>query len=256
MLGPAHSTRRRLCRRALLRMAPWGVLLASCAASPGAHHASPHAPTHQDADAHAAAQAARRQDELELASQAERQELARQMTGAFSSARQAQQQPAYLDIRLHMVPIWTSRQDGPWLYVEQAAASTPEQPYRQRVYQLLTIGPGAIESRVFELPDDPSALAGAWRQPGRLDVLSPAQLVRRQGCSVFLTYDAAARAWTGATRDADCQSALRGASYATSHVTIHADGMTSWDRGFDASGVQVWGAADGPYRFDREPDSP
>ena len=59
------------------------------------------------------------------------------MTGSFSSASQASAAPDdYFDIRLYMVPIWDGRADGPWLYVEQAAASALERPYRQRVYQV------------------------------------------------------------------------------------------------------------------------
>jgi hypothetical protein len=30
--------------------------------------------------------------------------------------------------------------------------------------------------------------------------------------------------------------------------------MESWDRGFDAWGNQVWGAAEGPYIFDKVAD--
>jgi hypothetical protein len=34
-------------------------------------------------------------------------------------------------------------------------------------------------------------------------------------------------------------------------VVIDANGMTSWDRGFDAAGRQVWGSEAGGYRFER-----
>ena len=58
-------------------------------------------------------------------------------------------------------------------------------------------------------------------------------------------------AYTGATHDRDCESRLRGAAYATTEVRIDAQGMTSWDRGYDAEGRQVWGATEGGYRFKR-----
>ena len=58
------------------------------------------------------------------------------MTGSFSSQAQAQADERYYDIRLEMVPIWTDRDDGRWLYVEQAAASALERPYRQRIYRV------------------------------------------------------------------------------------------------------------------------
>ena len=61
-------------------------------------------------------------------------------------------------------------------------------------------------------------------------------------------------AFYGATRENDCESSLRGASYATSEVRLFADAMHSWDRGYDADGVQVWGATAGPYEFLRLED--
>ena len=42
-------------------------------------------------------------------------------------------------------------------------------------------------------------------------------------------------------------------SYTTSEVSIEARAITSWDRGFDADGAQVWGAEKGPYVFARTP---
>ena len=75
--------------------------------------------------------------------------LAEWMSGSFSSAAQAADDPEnYFDIRLEMVPIWSERSDGPWLYVEQAAASALDRPYRQRVYHLVETEDGGTQRRV------------------------------------------------------------------------------------------------------------
>ena len=58
--------------------------------------------------------------------------------------------------------------------------------------------------------------------------------------------------WTGSTAGKECGSDLRGASYATSEVTISSSTLESWDRGYDAADKQVWGAEKGPYIFARE----
>lgn len=178
---------------------------------------------------------------------------AQAMTGSFSSAAQAKADERYFDIRLEMVQIWPEREDGPWLYVEQAAAEALDKPYRQRVYQLHALPQGQIESRVYTLPDDPLVWAGAWRGPERFEALDPAQLKLRQGCAVILSPspDASTR-YAGSTREKDCVSDLRGATYATSEVTITAQGISSWDRGFNAQDEQVWGATLGPYLFIRQ----
>ena len=173
--------------------------------------------------------------------------LAAWMRGAFTSAEQATLDPDhYFDIRLYMEPMWAERPDGPWLYVEQAATSALERPYRQRVYRLVDT-PEGVRSDVYELPGDPLRFAGAWRDTSVFDDMEPEALLLRDGCSIYLVSDGTA--FVGATRGKGCSSSLGGASYATSEVSVEEAVLTSWDRGFDAEGTQVWGADQGPYVF-------
>ena len=175
--------------------------------------------------------------------------LVRWMTGSFSSALQAEADERYRDIRLEMVPIWRDRDDGTWLYVGQAAAAALDRPYRQRVYRVTEPEEGRFTSEVFVLPD-PAALAGAFRDPARLDALGPGDLSLREGCTVALRREEDGT-FAGSTVGEACPSSLRGATYATSIVTVGPEGIESWDRGFDADGNQVWGAEAGPYSFQR-----
>lgn len=171
------------------------------------------------------------------------------MTGAFSSAAQAAGDPEFLDIRLFMTRIWADRDDGAWLYVEQASASALARPYRQRVYRVTTSDDGSFRSEVFELPGDPLAFAGSWRDPSKFASLDPGTLPAREGCAIVLRRDG--DGFNGSTQGNSCPSSLRGATYATSTVRISSRGMATWDRGFDASGAQVWGATKGAYEFAR-----
>lgn len=172
------------------------------------------------------------------------------MTGSFSSRAQAESDPTrYQASALHIVPIWTDRDDGWWLYVEQALERFPDRPYRQRIYKIETRFDGSFTSLVFELPGDPRERAGDWRAPERFADLAPEDLVPRPGCAVALVRDA--DRFVGGTSGTGCTSTLAGATYATSEVEITASGLETWDRGFDATGRQVWGATDGPYRFSR-----
>jgi hypothetical protein len=173
--------------------------------------------------------------------------LAGWMSGSFSSAAQAAADKDYRDIRLHMAPIWTTRTDGRWLYVEQAVAEKLDRPYRQRVYRVHEDGDELV-SDVYELPGDPLRFAGAWSNPLLLQDVGPEQLEPRTGCSIRLRRQPDG-SFAGSTDGRSCPSDLRGASYATSEVVITAAMLTSWDRGFDASGKQVWGAEKGPYQF-------
>lgn len=190
------------------------------------------------------------------AAQSPRQEsgverLADWLSGSFSSAAQAQKDASYFDVRLQVVPIWTGRGDGPWLYVEQALGTQLDKPYRQRVYRLLQLSDGTLESPVYELPQ-PEAVVGAWRDPARFAATGPETLLPRSGCAVRLR-DEGTR-FVGATEGKSCASALRGASYATSEVSLDANGIQSWDRGYDSADQQVWGATGGAYQFVRQPD--
>lgn len=187
---------------------------------------------------------------------ADLERLERWMTGTFSSRVQAERDPEdFFDIRLVMLPIWTERADGPWLYVEQAAARALDRPYRQRVYRLSREG-DRLRSDVYELPGDPLEHAGAWREPGPLLAgLGPAELEPRTGCSILLERDGP-EAFRGSTAADGCPSSLRGARFATSEVLITETQLLSWDRGWSAPGVQEWGSTEGPYEFDKLSSGP
>lgn len=173
-------------------------------------------------------------------------QLVQWMSGSFTSAAQAQADSDYYAISLDMVPLWQDDEPGAWLYVEQSLSSTPDKPYRQRVYYVSQIEENLFSSDIYELTS-PERLVGAASNPQLLDSLTRDDLKYKEGCSVFLTYDGFQ--YSGATNEQSCQSALRGAAYATSEVTLLPGELRSWDRGFDAQGKQVWGAEKGPYIF-------
>jgi hypothetical protein len=175
--------------------------------------------------------------------------LAEWMTGSFSSEAQAAEDPDFRHIVLHMARIWKQREDGVWLYVEQAAAESAASPYRQRVYHLRRVGEDLFASSVFTFAD-PLSRAGAWRSESPLADLSPDDLEPRQGCTIYLL-ERSDGAFEGSTLGRLCRSELRGATWASSEVVIDAGGMVSWDRGFDDAGAQVWGAEKAGYRFER-----
>ena len=173
--------------------------------------------------------------------------LADWLTGSFSSEAQSGLDPDFFDIRIQAVRIWNERDDGYWIYLEQAAADAPERPYRQRVYHLTRLDPGLFQSRIFAL-NDPLSHAGRWRESRPLAELGPEDLLPRQGCEVLLR-EAGETAFMGSTLGRHCLSTLRGASFATSEVVVLRDVLISWDRGFEGAGEQVWGAEKGPYLF-------
>ena len=178
------------------------------------------------------------------------------MTGTFQSKQQSRKAPSeYHDIRLIQMPIWPGRDDGPWLYVEQAYMSELDQPYRQRIYRLVVQDDGRIGSEVFGLPDNPLVYTAPWRGNGSLGGLHPDSLVPRPGCQVvFERVDG--NTYTGGIEGTGCPSSLVGASYLTSDVTLRSDRILIWDRGYDSQGRQVWGSTAGPYIYKRVSSGP
>ena len=170
------------------------------------------------------------------------------MTGSFTSGQQAAADSDFFDISLHMYPIWQEGNEQ-WLYVEQAVTAMQARPYRQRVYQLIELGPDSFLSQVYVLENE-ARFIGKWQEPAFFDSLNVEILSLREGCGVYLRRTGREQ-YEGETRGTGCESTLRGASYATSKVRIDAGGISSWDQGFDAEGKQVWGAVKGPYRFQR-----
>jgi len=142
-------------------------------------------------------------------------ELRSAMTGTYDSSAQAEIDPEYYHITLHMEPIWTDK-TGHYLYVEQALADTPEEPYRQRVYKLEAKGKRVI-SRVFELAE-PGRFVGAHETPGRFTTLSPSDLVEREGCAVYLKRDKNG-VYRGSTKKKACKSCSRGTRALTLKVS-------------------------------------
>jgi len=172
------------------------------------------------------------------------------MCGTFDSRAQAMQDSSnYMEIHLHMTQIWEERTDGFWLYVEQAIASGLERPYRQRVYHVFLSGDTAIISEVYEL-NKPIRFAGAWREKAPLSALTTDSIISREGCAIVMKKNNNGT-FSGKTGFKTCSSNLKGASYATSEVTLSNEQMVSWDRGFNADNKQVWGAEKGGYIFQK-----
>ncbi|MBU3678796.1 MAG: hypothetical protein FGM32_04210 [Candidatus Kapabacteria bacterium] len=175
--------------------------------------------------------------------------LVKWLSGSFSSQRQSTVDTAYFHVDLHMSRIWNDRTDGIWMIVEQAMATSPQAPYRQRVYNIKRVEENMIELVVYAWKDAKRVIGG-WKDPSLVADLSPVDLTLRRGCEVYLQRDEFK--FLGGTHGTACSSDIRGASYATSEVQIADKIIASWDRGYTAKGDQVWGAVKGPYYFLRQ----
>lgn len=187
------------------------------------------------------------------------------LEGNFDSYEQSRKDSSYYNILLHMkefklkeIPVKQKfsikkiqmpqkKEESYWLYVEQAMASAPEKPYRQRIYHLSNSGDTVLISQIYEM-NFPQRFVGAWNDVSKLSQLTIDSLIERTGCSMYMYKDTDGN-FVGSTRGESCESSLKGAQYATSEVTIGSTMLISWDRGWDENAQQVWGATKGGYRF-------
>lgn len=179
--------------------------------------------------------------------QSDLENLFHTMAGEYSSEAQAKADTDFYHITLRMTPVLKNNKDGYWLYVEQAIASAPEKPYRQRVYHLYLQDDTTIVSKVYELKS-PAQYIGGWKDESKLATIHPDSLVDRIGCGIYL-HKKDEGIFSGSTPGKECLSTLRGATYATSEVTIYPGKLISWDRGWDKDDKQVWGAVKSGYIF-------
>lgn len=184
-----------------------------------------------------------------LAADCTPEKLAAWMSGAFSTTEQAHQDHDFRDLTLHAASIWSDRRDGPWLYVEQSMTDASDHPYRQIIYQLSAQDEHTVRAQLFELPE-PIAATGAWKNPELLNKIDVAHLLPQPGC-MLLFHLQPDGGFTGRTEGNGCASALRGASYSVSELSVSEKQMIVWDRGYNANGVQVWGSVSGGYIFKR-----
>ena len=171
------------------------------------------------------------------------------LIGEFSSKEQSLQDTTYLNIHLSMSRIWEEDRSAIWLYVEQAMDAKREKPYRQRVYKLNHPGTDIFTSDIYTLKNQ-ERFIGLQNDATKRNALTPEMIELKDGCTV--TMNKMIGNYIGGTDADKCPSDLRGASYATTKITLKENMLESWDQGFDKNGVQVWGAIKGGYIFVRE----
>ena len=186
-------------------------------------------------------------------------DFAAKVDGGWTSVAQSSD-PAYDWVESQWHRVFADREDGVWLYQENAIVApsaeeaTPAEakaararPYFQVVIHLRDVGDGRLHTTTYRLADAAAreGARGFWRHEGA--AFDPAWLgdVACMGEMRRI----ADQFWQGG---AACPSGYRNAVRLESRA-LHAPGYyVNWDRGFDAEGAHVWGPADGGYIFERK----
>ena len=142
------------------------------------------------------------------------------------------------------------RDNSVFLYQEQALIGKLDRPYRQRFLEI-TADEDTDSNLVYSHSYKPTNQE-EWVNYCR----STTKTVSRDDlgqlvCTV--TLKPLLNIYSGKTQLGGCPAEVRGAVKITNQIILHQEGMDTWDRGFDASGNQVWGAEDRAYQFRRTP---
>ncbi len=180
-------------------------------------------------------------------------EVAALLSGKMDTSAQAIANPKAPNVQMTTCRIGLVTQTEPqsiYLYQEQAMSTTLDKPYRQRFLQ---ISPSrlsqSVRSRSFK-PADPTRWSGFCNVTPSLERTVNLSDLGTPICNVFLKQ--VGTSYLGNTPIDGCPANVRGAVRITNHIELTANGMNTWDRGFDAQGKQVWGAKKESYQFRRQ----
>ncbi len=177
--------------------------------------------------------------------------VANHLVGVMDTAAQAARNPNFPAIRLTTCQVTVENAPASqtpviYLYQEQGAIQRPGQPYRQRFLHLSTaFGGESVRSLAYK-PTQLAKWVGFCDRPAADRVITTTDL-GSPVCAVILK--PAGDEYVGVTPVDGCPANYRGAVRITNRIRLHAEGMDTWDRGFDRNGNQVWGAESESYQF-------
>jgi hypothetical protein len=179
-------------------------------------------------------------------------EFANLLLGTFDSSTQSIENSDYLDVTVRhcnvvMNNLPTDFASGRFLALRQSV-STSEDPYRVRILRVFEgEEKNAVRTSSFA-PKQGIDLSELCFKPEDERTVSFSDLSEER-CTT--TAVKAGDAFVGGTTSEGCASNRMGAVRMTSEVKIDANGMSTWDRGWDAQGNLAWGPSKGPYQFER-----
>lgn len=171
------------------------------------------------------------------------------LTGKFSSKKQAKEESGYAAVCLINSPIWKD-QSGYWFYQELFNEEKSTAIYNQRIINIKRVDSITISSSSYIIPNKKKYING-WKDTSLFNQLTIDSLTVRAGCDVYFKKKTST-IYQGKTSKNSCSSSFsKKIKYTTSNIVMSRNKISSWDRGYDSEGKQVWGKIEGPYDFIR-----
>lgn len=174
-------------------------------------------------------------------------DFVRIISGNFSSKEQSKKESGYSAVNLYNYPIWKNR-SGYWFYQELFDHKNNTSVYNQRIIHIKRVNSVTISTTSYVIPNQ-KKYVNSWKNVAVFDSLTKDSLKIREGCDVYFKKKTST-IYQGKTEKGTCSSSFsKTISYTTSNIVISRNKISSWDRGYDNQGKQVWGKIQGPYVF-------
>lgn len=174
------------------------------------------------------------------------QAVVEHLVGIMDTSAQAAANPEAPNVRMTTCQVRVPDSEAVFLYQEQALAKSLDRPYRQRFLRIAPSGEGdSVESKAYK-PLSAETWIGLCDRAAEQRTIQLSEMNDGE-CSVFLV--PIDKVYVGNTQAGGCATNVRGAVRITNTIFLHAAGMDTWDRGFDANGKQVWGADGQAYQY-------
>jgi CpeT/CpcT family (DUF1001) len=185
--------------------------------------------------------------------------LGNYLAGEFDNGEQSLAEPAwFVHLRLWHTPVPLFTEDSITLFAEQANTLNLDQPYRQRIIRVRQVDDikSSLQVQYYALKNF-SYLAGAGRNPSKLEKLAPEDLDLLPGCILEvevkeLSHKHLLFIATPAANSV-CSFTYNGNTVQVSlGFEVTQEELKTYDKGIDSeTGRATWGAILGPYRYQK-----
>jgi CpeT protein len=134
-------------------------------------------------------------------------------------------------------------------HVRQARRDDPGKPYRERLYTVHVLGDRSLLLDIHHPPEDLSKRD--FLSPEHVEMFSHSPLKQHPPPAARLMVLAGKTGFDGGLVPSRIACRNGSAAWITSRLELFTGGMTTWDRGFDSEGRQVWGPGEEGTKFRR-----
>lgn len=177
--------------------------------------------------------------------------LKKTLQGNFSTKDQHDKDKDFYDIRMRLVPIWKSTENVFYIYVEQAMATTLNNPFSQQVYKVVKDEENTSTIFLYTIPE-PERFKGRIEGDYMFESIDTETIVEKTGCELRLQFNEETMSAVGDTGDKTCTSGEAGIAWTSSQMIVKDELIELWNQSWDVDGNQLKGSVKGGYIFKKE----